>query len=62
MHSLVRVLLNGSGLLIGKKRKGIKKVDPLRVFWVIWRGRNGRTFEDKDRYYFEILFSGAPLG
>ena len=66
MHSFVRgVLLSWNSFSVGKKRKKAWKVGPLCIFWSIWRERNRRTFEDRERldqtiksFFFSLLGLG----
>ena len=44
--SIKEVLLSWKGARIGKKKRKVWRVAPLCLFWVIWKERNRRAFED----------------
>ena len=44
--SIREVFLSWHGSFVGKKRKKAWKAAPLCMFWVLWRERNRRAFNN----------------
>ena len=47
LYSIREVLLRWLGSCVGKKRKKVWLAVPLCLFWIVWKERNSRAFENE---------------
>ena len=51
------MLLGWNGTFVGKKRKGVWRASPLRLFWTVWKARNKVAFEEEELSIQRLKFS-----
>ena len=53
--SVRETLLGWDGSFVGKKRREVWRVGPLRIFWTVWKVRNKIVFEDDPSKDLKVL-------
>ena len=51
------MLLGWNETFVGKKRKGVWRASPLRLFWTVWKARNKVAFEEEELSIQRLKFS-----
>ena len=68
IHSIRETLIGSHSSFVGRKQKKVWGATPLCLFWIIWKEKNRRSFENMELFdhrlkvlFLYILFSWSKL-